>query len=72
MKILLEKDISFSSSHCNISSISRCFDGKHHQLKFLLISGFMILDEGVSVCLKAERGSSSATYVTSGKLPSEP
>jgi len=72
MKFLLEKDISFSSSHWNISSISRCFDGKHHQLKFVLISGFMIRVEGVSDRLKVERGSSSATYVTMGNYHQNP
>ena len=48
-----------------------CIDGKHSQLKFLLISGYMILVESVSDCLKMERGSSSSTYVASRKLLSE-
>jgi len=66
------KSISFSSSYWNFCNTYGCIDGKHLQLKFVLISGFMIPVEGVSDRLKVERGSSSATYVTSGKLLSEP
>jgi len=72
MTILLEKSISFSSSHWNFCNTFGCIDGKNRQLKFLVISGFMILVVGVSDCLKVERGNSSATYVNSEKLPSEP
>jgi len=71
MKILPEKVISFSSSHWNFCSTLVCIDGKHIQLKFLLLCEHMILVEGVSDCLMMERGSSSATYVASRRLLSQ-
>ena len=68
MKIHSEKGISFSCSQWNFCSNSGCTEGKHRQLKFLLISGYIILVEGVTDCLEMERRSSYTTYVASKKL----
>ena len=52
MKIRLEKSISFSSSRWNYCITFGCIVGKHRLLKFLLISGYMIL---LKVCQTAWR-----------------
>jgi len=69
MKILPGIFISFSSDHWNFCSNFGCIDRKHRQLKFLLMSGYMILVDVVSDCLKMKRViSCAAYYVNSRKL----
>ena len=70
MKVLRKKAFRFSEE-TGFSATFVCIDWKHYQLKFLLISGHMILVEGLSDSLKMKRGKSSATYVSSRKIHSK-